>query len=406
MQKIYSLLDDDRDYVIGLQENLVSRKGVGPSNAGAGEAEKGEYVQSCLEDIGCDRILRLDAPDDRVPGGMRPNIAAVINGREQTRTLWIIAHLDVVPSGDLSQWESDPFRLRVNGDLLYGRGVEDNHQAIVSTLLAARALRRSGEIPNFNLGLLFVADEETGNEYGLKYILKEHAEIFGENDLFLVPDFGTEDSAMLEIAEKSMLWMKVCVNGVQTHASRPDQGRNSLVPAAEMILRTGELENVFSAVDPLFSPSRSTFSPTKKEANVPNVNTIPGTDIFYIDCRVLPEYALPEVVSEIEGMAGETARKFGVQIDCQPVHYEQAAPATDEDSEVVGIMREAIGDIYRISPQIQGVGGGTVAAYIRRHGYPAAVWSTLMHQAHQANECSSISNTINDAKVFVRALLS
>ncbi|MFO7816377.1 MAG: M20 family metallo-hydrolase [Thermodesulfobacteriota bacterium] len=406
MQDIYSFLDEQKDYVIEIQKNLVSRIGLGPENGGQGEAEKAEYVLGCVKDIGVDRVVRMDAPDDRVPGGERPNFAAIIDGQDRSRTFWIISHLDVVPSGDLAMWDSDPFQLRVENDLVFGRGVEDNHQAVVSSLLAAKGLRDSGKVPPFNLGLLFVSDEETGNEYGLKYVLDNHASYFSKEDLFLVPDFGTSDSAMLEVAEKSMLWMKISVSGVQTHASRPQNGRNSIVAAAHIIVQVSRLEAVFHQEDSLFSPPKSTFSPTKIEANVPNINTIPGSDVFYIDCRVLPDYDLNMVVAEIEKLASEIAEKHGVGVKCEPVHFEQAAPATDQNSEIVRRMQKAISEVYEISPQPQGVGGGTVAVYIRKLGYPAAVWSTLMHQAHQANERSSISNTINDAKVFVRALLA
>ena len=46
-------------------------------------------------------------------------------------TLWTVGHMDVVPVGDLNLWSGDPFTLRVDGDTLIGRGVEDNHQGIV-----------------------------------------------------------------------------------------------------------------------------------------------------------------------------------------------------------------------------------------------------------------------------------
>ncbi|MFP4169015.1 MAG: M20 family metallo-hydrolase [Desulfonatronovibrionaceae bacterium] len=404
MSDAHGFLLGQRNYVLQVQKSLVSRPALGPDNGGDGEMDKAEYVLSCLEDIGMDRILRLDAPDSRVTAGKRPNLAAFIQGRDTGRTMWIISHLDVVPAGDVDTWESDPFTLRVDGDLIYGRGVEDNHQAVVSSLLCAKAVRSLGLRPEMNLGLLFVADEETGNDYGLKYVLDKHGDIFGENDLFLVPDFGRPDSGMLEIAEKSMLWMQVRVNGVQTHASRPDQGRNSLVAAADMITRTGSLEDIFSDTDALFSPPRSTFNPTKMEANVPNINTIPGLDVFYIDCRILPRYDLRQVVAEIEGLASRVAEDHGVEIGCKPVHFEQAAPATDSRSNVVEKMRRAVRAVYSVEPEVQGVGGGTVALYLRKQGYPAVVWSTLMNQAHQANECSSVSNTINDARVFIETL--
>lgn len=81
--------------------------------------------------------------------------------------------------------------------------------------------------------------------------------------------------------------MRVEVLGHQCHASRPQEGRNSLVAAADMILHVRDLESIYAQVDPLFQPPCCTFVPTRHEENVPNINSLPGKDVFYIDCRIL-----------------------------------------------------------------------------------------------------------------------
>jgi succinyl-diaminopimelate desuccinylase len=45
-----------------------------------------------------------------------------------------------------------------------------------------------------------------------------------------------------------------------------------------------------------------------------------------------------------------------------------------------------------------------VASSFRKRGLPAACWSTLLNTAHQPNECSSMDNTIADARVFAHLL--
>ena len=74
------------------------------------------------------------------------------------------------------------------------------------------------------------------------------------------------------------------------------------------------LAQEFNAVDPFFDPPHSTFEPTKKEANVQNINTIPGLGVFYLDCRVLPVYDLELVIAKVKEIAGEIERRFGVTI--------------------------------------------------------------------------------------------
>jgi succinyl-diaminopimelate desuccinylase len=53
-----------------------------------------------------------------------------------------------------------------------------------------------------------------------------------------------------------------------------------------------------------------------------------------------------------------------------------------------------------------GIGGGTVAAFFRDAGFPAAVWSTISPTAHQPNEYCSIKNIITDAKIMATFFLN
>lgn len=407
LEAICSHIDAETQTVVDLQKRLVSIPALGPENSdGPSEAElpKARFLAAYLQDCGLPDPEWINAPDERVVSGYRPNLACILPGEDSSRTFWVIGHTDVVPPGDLSLWDSDPWDLRLDGDRIHGRGVEDNHQGIVSGLLLAKAFVDKDITPPMNIGLLFVADEETGSAYGLEYVLDHRPDLFTRNDLFLVPDFGTKDSTLVEVAEKSMIWVKVTLQGKQCHASTPEAGINTLRAAAHFIVALEQLQQDFPDTDSLFNPPRSTFEPTKKEANVPNVNTVPGQDVFYIDCRVLPQYDVATVLERIQEIGRQVEDARGVRIEYESVQYAQAAPPTAEDSEVVRRLLPAIRKVYGTEPKPAGIGGGTVAAFLRRKGYPAVVWSTCVHNAHQPNEYSLISDQLGDAKVFAHAL--
>jgi len=404
LESLLRSLDTKSQAVIDLQRRLVAVPALGPDNSGQGEWDKAQLVKAMLAEMGLDVDKDMHAPDSRVPGGLRPNFTAVIPGRDTSKTLWVISHLDIVPPGDLSLWDSDPYVLRVEGDKLYGRGTEDNNQAAVSSLILAQSMLEQGLVPPINFGMLFVADEETASKYGLEYVVKHHADYFRPGDLFLVPDFGGPDSSRMEVAEKGIFWLKITVLGKQCHASTPEQGCNTLVAAADFILRIHGLYKTFDARDEMFSPPCSTFEPTKKEANVDNVNTVPGKDVFYVDCRVLPCYPLAKVMDAIRELGRQVEAQYGVRMEYEDVQREDAAPPTSPDSEVVVRLASAIRAIYNVEPKPVGIGGGTVAAVLRRAGYPAVVWSTLYHNAHQPNEHGSIAYAIGDAKVMAAML--
>jgi succinyl-diaminopimelate desuccinylase len=105
-------------------------------------------------------------------------------------------------------------------------------------------------------------------------------------------------------------------------------------------------------------------------------------------------------------MADEIEDKFKVKIDFSTEQHEQAAPVTDKNAPVVRMLHKAIREVYHIEPKAQGIGGGTVASFLRRKGFQVAVWSTLDDLAHQPNEYCKINNMMKDAQVFALCALT
>jgi len=235
--------------------------------------------------------------------------------------------------------------------------------------------------------------------------LKKRRDLFNPDDLIIVPDGGNRDGSMIEIAEKSMLWIKFTVTGKQCHGSTPKEGRNSLYGAARLIVALEGLKKQFSLTDDLFSPPESTFEPTKVEANVPNINTIPGKDIFYMDCRILPHYKAADILKAVEAIANPLEKELGLTIQIDPVHRQDAVNPTPSDAPVVTALARAIARVKGLKAYPMGIGGGTVAAFFRGEGLPAAVWVTSPDSAHQPNEYCSINDMIADAKIFAHIFM-
>jgi len=406
LKEVYSKIESYRSEIIEMQRELTCRPALGPENGGSGEHDKADYVKEQLGLLKPDVFYEVHAPDERAAGGYRPNLVAAWDGSQAGKPVWVLSHLDIVPPGDLSLWAGDPYQAQVEEDKIIGRGVEDNQHGIVSSYFAVKAIVASNQELPRKVGLVLVADEETGSKYGLEYLLHEKRELFTEHDLIIVPDAGNEEGTMIEVAEKSMVWLKFTITGAQCHASTPEKGRNSLSGAAHLIVELENLKKRFAVKNPIFSPQESTFEPTKIEANVPNVNTIPGRDIFYMDCRILPDYKLDEIVEEATHISENVAQKLDLKIDVEAVHRRDCAPPTPEDSPVVSSLARAIHEVTGQTARPMGIGGGTVAAFFREAGLPAAVWSTISPTAHQANEYCSIKNLITDAKIMAAVFLS
>jgi len=202
LKRVCERIEGYSDEMVKVQAELTAIPALGPENGGQGELEKFEYVKGVLNALPIDELDEVHASDERVPCGYRPNLLAKIKGKSDAKTVWILSHLDIVPAGDLKLWESDPFKMIIEDGKLIGRGVEDNQQGLISALFAAKALREEGIVPEYDVGLAVVADEETGSKYGLRHVLAERPSAFRTEDLIIVPDAGDPEGKTIEVRKR------------------------------------------------------------------------------------------------------------------------------------------------------------------------------------------------------------
>ncbi|HBG66578.1 MAG TPA: diaminopimelate aminotransferase [Treponema sp.] len=385
--------------MVKLEKLLTSIPAMAPESGGDGESKKCAALEEWLKAHGITRLEHFDAPDKRVSSGFRPNLVATIPGNRDDYAIWVCAHMDVVPTGELSLWNTDPWTAVEKDGRIYGRGVEDNQQGLVSGVFAALAFVGQHILPEHTIKLLFMADEEFGSAYGMQYLVEHHLDMFGKEDRILIPDGGDAAGETIEIAEKNILWAEFHTVGRQAHGSRPDLGRNAMLAGCALALRVHDMERFFDKKDTLFEPPTSTFQPTRKKANVDTVNIIPGDDVFYADCRINPCYTLAEVRAELSRRVHEVESEYGVTVEVRELQAEQSR-ATPSDAPVVQELAAAIKGAHGKNARCVGIGGGTVGAYLRNCGYNCVVWSTMDELAHQPNEYAVIRNIAIDAETI------
>lgn len=398
-EALKNYIESNKKEMVELERLLTSCQALAPESGGDGESKKCAALEDYLKKMGITRLEHYDAKDSRVSSGIRPNLIATIPGNKDDYNIWVCAHMDVVPTGELKLWDTDPWNVTEKDGKIYGRGVEDNQQGLVSGVFAALSFVKQHILPEHTIKLLFMADEEFGSVYGMQYLVKEHLDLFGKNDLILIPDGGDSKGETIEIAEKNIFWAKFHTIGKQAHGSRPDLGKNAMLAASDLALRINGLEKKFNKQDSLFDPPYSTFQPTMKTANVSTVNIIPGDDVFFADCRINPCYSLDEVRTAVNEQIKEVESKYGVKIEVSEVQAESSKP-TPQDAPVVKALSRALKEVHGITARCIGVGGGTVGAYLRNCGFNCVVWSTLDELAHQPNEYAIIDNIAKDAETI------
>lgn len=392
------LQDEEKKFIVETAERIIPVKSISPESGGKGESDRADVIAGLLKDLGFPGFSRYDIEDR---DGVKRSSLVLKTGYNE-KTFWIVAHIDTVPEGDLSLWSKDPFKITLEDGKIYGRGTSDNGQAILLSLLLLKNLKKD-EL-KYNLGIAFVADEEMGSKYGIQYLLEK--DIFRQDDLILVPDAGIEGGDEIEVAEKSILWLKFKISGKQYHASMPFNAINASREGMKFMLEIDRhLHEKFNNTVDIFSPPYSTFEPTKHDKNVDNINTIPGVDVQYMDCRILPRYDLDVVLDQIDMKIREFEKTSSAKISYEVVQKEQAPSPTPENSEIVAELKESLMKVRGLNPRIVGIGGGTCAAYFRKKGFDAAVWSTTVADcAHKPDEYMVLDHVIMDRDVIEKIL--
>ena len=402
LDEMLSSLDKCQDEMVEALSEMIRVPAIGPENGGDGEFQRSRIVRDMIDHCGFDEVEVIECFDDRVKLKARPNIVARKHGKTD-QMVWLVAHMDTVPPGDLKAWNTPPFSPRLVDGKLYGLGTEDNGQAVIGAIFAAKVFIDANPELDKGFGVIVVADEEMGSDKGIKFLIEQ--DIFGKDDIFFVPDYGVADGSVIEVAEKTILWLQVRVQGKQTHASTPNKGLNASKVGAELIAFLADyMDRKYGKSNALFDPPTSTYEPTKHLLNVGNVNTLPGEDVFYLDFRVLPDYDPEDIKKTMRWIADLFEDKTGAKITLETVQFTKSGKPSSVDAVGFKSLAAAIKKVRGVDAKAGGVGGGTCANYFRLAGYNAYVWQTLDEMAHNPNEYCKVDNLVDDAKVFVAML--
>ena len=395
LQSVFGEIDASREEIIRTAVELVGYPALAPINGGTGEGAKADYIVSKLK--GFDSVERIEFPDRTDPSVIRPNIIARKKGKGKG-TLWIVSHMDVVPTGDPELWDTPPFEGVYKDGRIYGRGTEDNGQSVVSSMFAARPFLDE-EFEGMSLALAYVADEETSSVLGIQSLLEKG--LFSEDDAIMVPDWGSPGGTMIGLAEKSVLWLRFVIEGRTTHGSTPELGVNAYRVSTLLLMDLMEsLPEKFGGRDDRFLNGVSTFEPTKRPATVDNVNTIPGHDEFCMDIRLLPMYDPDDVLREAEAIAECYAKDTGAEIRVEVIQKAVAGRPSPDDRDEFTALAESVEEVTGVRPRGVGMSGGTCANFFRLKGLDAYVWQSEGGTLHAPNEYVTVDHLLTDAKVY------
>lgn len=144
------------------------------------------------------------------------NIVSRLKGRRsgtQVRNLVLNGHLDQFPAGDLSHWDFDPYCGDVRDGKILGRGAGDMKGGAASLTFVFMLLRELSVPLDGDVTLMLVADEESGGEYGTKWLLENCADVRG-SAMLSGEDTGAH---LIRVGEKGNYWTKIAMTADSGH---------------------------------------------------------------------------------------------------------------------------------------------------------------------------------------------
>jgi len=140
------------------------------SNPPGNELPGAQFLAALIEKSGVKAEIVEAAP-------RRANVYARIRGKQRGEGLLLHNHIDVVPANP-KEWDVPPFSGAIRLNMLHGRGSIDMKSIALCELEAFLDVARSGRAPEHDLVFLATADEETGSELGLRWLLEHRPDIF------------------------------------------------------------------------------------------------------------------------------------------------------------------------------------------------------------------------------------
>lgn len=354
---------------IDILSHLISIKSVNDH-----EAAVADYIESLFkpyEDQGV-KIERVSyAPD-------RDNLIVTIG--EGERMLGFSGHEDVVAPGDLSQWNSDPFKATIKDNMLYGRGASDMKSGLAALIAAMLDMLENHHVPG-KIRLLCTVGEETG-EYGAAQLTKLG---YADNLAGLVIAEPGNDMHEIGYTSKGIIDYIVTSKGKDAHSSQPQKGINAIDHLIDFAVQVKPLMAKFDKVNPVLGPLthvQSVFNGGEQ------INSVPAKAVMKGNIRTIPEYPNQVVFDALNGLVDQLNQKPGYDLTIEYSFPEDAMPG-DKDALLIKLIEHVHDELFDgpIEPKGQ-AGASDGSEFLHAKGdFAIALIGPGNNTQHQSNEC-------------------
>ena len=335
-----------------LTEELISRPSVTP------------------DDQGCQRILAqrlapLGFACETIESGPENFRVTNLWARRQgtttgaaARTLVFAGHTDVVPTGPLEQWTSNPFVPSHRDGKLYGRGAADMKTSIAAFVVAVEEFLQARPDPALSIALLITSDEEGPSVDGTVVVCEQLQARGARLDYCIVgePTSVERLGDMIKNGRRGSMSGKLTVQGVQGHIAYPQLAKNPIHVAMPALAELGAME--WDKGNTFFQPTSWQMSNIHGGTGAGNV--IPGQMVVDFNFR----YCTESSAESLQQRVAQVLDRHGIDYEIQWVVG--GLPFLTTPGELVGAVQQAIRSETGVTTELSTTGGTSDGRFISR----------------------------------------
>ena len=389
--QLMSYLEIDKMKSIGtgnpvdLTKELIGCRSITPENDGAIE-----QVSYWLNEIGFEsNILNFEEE------GTDPITNLWSHMGNAGPTICFAGHTDVVPTGNLDEWSSDPFEGNEVNKEIIGRGAADMKGAIASFISATK--RFVEENPDFpgSIGFIITGDEEGCAVNGTKKILKwmEDNDIVFNDCIVGEPTNPNTLGEMIKIGRRGSVNGTITLEGVQGHVAYPHLADN---PIPKLITLIGKI------IDKSLDEGTNHFQPSNIEITSIDIgntatNVIPKEASANFNIRYNDNFDSQKIEKEIHKRIEDLGYNYSIK-------FEHSGDAfLTEPGKLTKNLSIIIEDQTGNKPELSTSGGTSDARFIKNYGN-VVEFGLVGASMHKVNESASIEDIKNLTEIYYQVL--
>ena len=368
--------------VVELTKELVRKKSITPLDEGC-------------QDLIATRLKKTGFNVEHLPFGEVSNLWATYGKGEKTLTL--LGHTDVVPTGPVENWTNDPFEPTERDGLLFGRGAADMKGSVAAFVVAAEEFCKKNPNPNGRLSIMLTSDEEGPAIDGVRKVIKYLTDQGEKIDWCLVGEPTAEKQLgdVIKIGRRGSINGEIKIKGVQGHVAYPHNAENPIHTSSSALKEIIALK--WPDETGQFPDSILQVSNINSGTGAHNV--IPGDLSFKLNVRYSPSISSQTVIDAVERILKRNKFNFNAEWE------DSGSPFLTTSTTLIDSVTEAVSNVTGVNEIDQSTAGGTSdGRFIAPTGSEVVELGPLNASIHKIDEAVSLEELTMLCQIYQKII--